>query len=68
MLTNLDAPNDKRTKSYEPFPSKDEAFVNKPPKILYVSSNIISEDLTLIGATCLILLELVPMNKQFEQL
>ncbi|KAJ9305429.1 hypothetical protein DTO217A2_5069 [Paecilomyces variotii] len=61
-------PNDKRTKSYEPFPSKDKAFVNKPPKILYVSSNIISEGLTITGATCSILLELVPMNKQFEQL
>ncbi|KAJ9191014.1 hypothetical protein DTO164E3_9049 [Paecilomyces variotii] len=61
-------PNDKRTKSYEPFSSKDKAFVNKPPKILYVSSNIISEGLTITGATCSILLELVPMNKQFEQL
>ncbi|KAJ9324528.1 hypothetical protein DTO027B5_7337 [Paecilomyces variotii] len=61
-------PNDKRTKSYEPFSSKDKAFVNKPPKILYVSSNIISEGLTITGATCSILLELVPMDKQFEQL
>ncbi|KAJ9294518.1 hypothetical protein DTO271G3_6786 [Paecilomyces variotii] len=60
--------SDLEHKSYEPFSSKDEAFVNKQPKILYVSSNIISEDLTLIGATCPILLELVPMNKQFEQL